>query len=205
MILPDEEAPLVAAAASWTQDDEEEESLEDILNPPPPEPRPDISKLPDALVAGKPAFGLGDKIIIERSITVLKQGGYLDTKTYKVLGIDHSTGNLRLWDESLGQWSMDNYINGPRAGYIYKMANGILPLLSKGRRGRPRKNPIAPKEAPLTDSDGNPIKKKRGRPPGTKNRPSEVVKAEKDAKKAVRAQKRAARGAKARASTSCKE
>lgn len=176
---------------------EDEESLDDILNPLPPEPRPDISKLPDGLVAGKPAFGVGDKIIIERSITVLKKGGYLDTKTYKVASIDHSTGNMRLWDESLGQWAMDNYINGPLAGYVYKMANGILPMMVKGRRGRPRKNISEPKEAPLTDADGNVIKKKRGRPAGSKNRPGDVVRAEKEARKAERAQKRAARAAKA--------
>lgn len=208
MTYPEEEVDSLAAPAWSVSDDDEEESLEDILNPPPPEPRPDISQLPDALVAGKPAFGVGDKIIIERTISVLKKGGYLDTKSYKVASVDHSTGNLRLWDESLGQWAMDNYIEGPKAGYIYKMANGILPMMVKGKRGRPRKNPVAPKEAPLTDSDGNPIKKKRGRPPGTKNRPSEVVKAEKAAKKAERAQKRAFRAAKApagrRASTGCK-
>ena len=178
---------------------------EELLAPKPPEPRPDLSKLPDAIVDGIPMFTVGDKIIIERNIAILKKNGaYLDTKTLKVRSIDMQNGNMFLWDESLSQWVTDNFIEGPKLGHVYKLAHGLMPLSSKGKRGRPRKAGAAPKLAPVTDADGNVVKKRRGRPAGTKNRPSDVVKAEKVARKAAKAEKKLLRGAKLKFSTSCK-
>ena len=169
---------------------------EELLSPVQQEPRPDISQLPDAIVDGVPMFAVGDKIIIERSICILKKNGaYLDTKTLKVRSIDTDTGNIFLYDEALSQWATDNYITGPKLGNVYKLARGLLPLSSKGRRGRPRKNVVAPKLAPITDADGNVVKKQRGRKAGTKNRPKDVVQAEKAALKSARSEKRLRRAA----------
>jgi len=169
---------------------------EELLLPVQQEPRPDISQLPDAIVDGIPMFAVGDKIIIERSICILKKNGaYLDTKTLKVRSIDTVTGNMFLFDEALSQWATDNYIAGPKLGNIYKLAQGLLPLSSKGRRGRPRKAAAAPKLAPITDADGNVVKGRRGRKAGTKNRSKDVVQAEKAALKAARSEKRLRRAA----------
>jgi hypothetical protein len=43
------------------------------------------------------------------------------------------------------------------------------------------------------DENGQPIKKKRGRPAGTKNRPKEVVAAERKAKAQMKSKKKAGR------------
>jgi hypothetical protein len=50
-----------------------------------------------------------------------------------------------------------------------------------------------PVEPVQLDENGQPIKKKRGRPPGTKNRPKEIVVAERKAKAEMKAKKKAKR------------
>ena len=57
--------------------------------------RPDISRLPDAVVNGVARVGVGDRIVIERRASFLKGNPYLDTRTYQVKGIDAATGNRR--------------------------------------------------------------------------------------------------------------
>lgn len=160
------------------------EQLEAMLGAPKPVNKPDISRLPDALVCGKPVFGPGDKIVVERYATVLAGSPYLDTRTYKVLSVDTGTGKVVLWDESLNQYGSTNYVEGVKAGYVFKMAMGNA-VANKKKRGRPRKNPIVPvTEGP---KEGGAPKRGRGRPKGSKNRPKEEVRAEKAAKKAAAA------------------
>jgi hypothetical protein len=154
--------------------------------------KPDISRLPDALDEdGKPLFKPGDKIVIERYAGILIGNPYLDTRTYKVLAIDMERGNIKLYDEFFQQYAGDNWMSGPKHGQVYKFAMGNI--VNKKKRGRPRKNPIeAPKPVEL-GADGKPVKKKRGRPPGSKNRPKEEITAAKAEKSAVRAAKLAAK------------
>lgn len=185
------EARLAAGIPTASGDDADE------ADAPPPRVevnKPDISRLPNAVDGGVALFGPGDRIIIERHATVLKGSPYLDTRTYKVKSLDPDTGNLILWDESLLQWARGNYITGIKEGQVFKLANDLKGSPGRKRRGRPRKNFDAPAPAPVaTDTDGNPIKKKRGRPPGIKNRSKDIIKAEKVARKELKAAKRAAK------------
>lgn len=161
--------------------------------------KPDISRLPNAISAdGAPLFRPGEKIIIERRATVLAGNPYLDTRTYMVVGINTENGNLDLFDESLCQSALSNYKTGLAKGFVFKLARGNE-VAAKKKRGRPRKNPIVDetevKAVPLDDR-GQPVKKKRGRPPGSKNRDRDTIRAEKKAKMAQREEKKAKRKAK---------
>lgn len=169
----------------------EAQELAEVMAPRKPEAKPDISRLPDAIAGGKLLLKPGERIVIERRVPFLDGCPYLDTRTYVIKSIDEATGVLRLWDESFQQWAMDNYAKGPSYGQVYKMALGRS-VTTKKKRGRPRKNPVeAPKPVEL-GPDGKPVKKKRGRPKGSKNRPREEIREEKLAKAAKRTKKRAA-------------
>lgn len=156
--------------------------------------KPDISRLPDAIGPdGKPLFRVGEKIVIERRAGVLNGNPYLDTRTYLVVRINDDNGNLELFDESTASSSLSNYIVGPKRGYVFKLA-GRHAVSTKRKRGRPRKNPVGEEtevKAATLDANGQPIKKKRGRPPGSKNRDREVIKAEKKAKVAAKMARKA--------------
>jgi hypothetical protein len=152
--------------------------------------RPVIDHLADAV--GKDQFGnpvlfakVGDRIIIERYATVLNHKPWLDTKTYVITNVDGVTGDLVLMDTDLGQQAGSNYITGLKHGYRFKLPNSKSMSIGKRKRGRPRKNPTGapePVKPVQLGPDGKPVAKKRGRPAGTKNRPKEVIKAEKRAK-----------------------
>lgn len=146
--------------------------------------KPDVSRLPDAVVAGIPQFKTGDKLVVERYATVLPGRPYLDTKTYKVIEVNPSSGFVRLYDEAIHQFASTNFLDGLRAGYVYKLAMGNA-VTTKRKRGRPRKNPVV--ETPKVASTEP--KRGRGRPKGSKNRDKAVIVAEKAEKRAVRAAK----------------
>jgi hypothetical protein len=182
------------------------ENLEDILLAPPVTDaerearKPDISRLPNAVGPdGVPLFRTGEKIIIERRSTVLAGNPYLDTRTYTVVGINWDNGNLDLFDDSLAQSALSNYKTGLQRGYVFKLARGNE-VATKKKRGRPRKNPIVDKteaKAVPLDEEGRPIKKKRGRPPGSKNRDRDTIRIEKKTKMAQREEKKAKRKSRA--------
>lgn len=146
--------------------------------------KPDISRLPDAIVGGAAQFGPGDKIVIERYSSFLKGKPYLDTKTYRVVRLDEFTGRIHLFDEQLDQNAIVNWKESLKFGTIFKLATAKMNISTKKKRGRPRKNPIETEEVKPAGE-----KKGRGRPKGAKNRPKEEIKAEKEAKKAERARK----------------
>ena len=146
--------------------------------------KPDISRLPDAIVGGAAQFGPGDKIVIERYSSFLKGMPYLDTKTYRVVRLDEFTGRIHLFDEQLDQNAIVNWKESLKFGTVFKLATAKMNISTKKKRGRPRKNPIETEEVKPAGE-----KKGRGRPKGAKNRPKEEIKAEKEAKKAERARK----------------
>ena len=156
--------------------------------------KPDISRLPDAVVGGIAQFREGDKIVIERYSSFLAGRPYLDTKTYKVVRHDEFTGRLHLFDEMLEQNAIMNWKEGLRHGTVFKLAVGKVDISTKKKRGRPRKNP----EAEVKVADPNAPKRGRGRPKGAKNRPKEVIAEEKAVKKAARAAKVAKKAPKKR-------
>jgi hypothetical protein len=151
--------------------------------------KPMIDHLPDAVE--KDELGIpvllakpGDKLVIERYATILKGSPWLDTKTYTIESIDIASGRVDLWDDDLGRNAITNYVEGLKVGYRFKLPAGRVGI-GQRKRGRPRKNPTGvPEETkPVElDANGQPIKKKRGRPPGVKNRPREEIIAEKKAK-----------------------
>lgn len=147
--------------------------------------KPDLSYLEDAVELGDdgvPQFTIapGDKVVIERYATILRGSPWLDTKVYTVEAIDGVSGTLHLWDDEGKCHAATNYITGTAAGFKFKVppAKGNVPT-SQRRRGRPRKlTPAGAPEAPPTPTGE---KRGRGRPPGTKNRPRDVIAAEKRA------------------------
>jgi hypothetical protein len=153
--------------------------------------RPDVSEFPIAIGDdGRRLFRVGERIIVERTCASFLKNSpttYLDTRVYVVEAVDDFTGDMKLWNEELCQWALDNYITGPSKGHVYRLAFKEV-IVTKGRRKKGKKTP-APKKDP------NAPKKQRGRPKGSKNRPKEVVAAEKKAKYEERAAKKAARAA----------
>lgn len=138
----------------------------------------------------------GDKIIIERFASVLSHRPWLDTRTYIIESVDGVTGDLRLFDPDMNQEAMSNYITGTQRGYRFKLPNSKGLNIGQRKRGRPKKNPTGvPEEVkPVQlDANGQPIKKKRGRPPGSKNRDRDTIVAEKKAKIDRRKTKKGAR------------
>lgn len=143
--------------------------------------KPDISHLPDALSGGWPTFKEGDLIVIERYADCLRGRPYLDTRTYRVKSVDLVTGRVELYDDCMKQHAMDNWRQGIRIGQVYKFAKGG-PVTTKKKRGRPRKSPVETDVQPVIKVEEVKAKRGRGRPKGVKNRPKEVIEAERKAK-----------------------
>lgn len=159
--------------------------------------RPDISDLVDAVVYvdGDPVFvpDVGERVLIERSVAGLPGSPWLDTRVYVVKSIDDSTGDLSLWDEENRRWALSNYVVGPSKGAVFKIppprGAPIGPPTKNERRKR-----VATQKKDGTDSRPQ-SGKRMGRPKGVKNRPKEVIAAEKQARAAERTQKKAAKAA----------
>ena len=154
--------------------------------------RPNIDHLPDAVardelgqwqLLARP----GEKVIIERFYVNLAGAPWRDTKTFEVDHIDGATGKVTLHDPELLRQVMYNVGEAIGYGFRFKLPTARMPnLTGKRKRGRPRKNALAPtpSKAAIAPTGEAPAKRGRGRPKGSKNRPKDVVKAEKAAKKA---------------------
>lgn len=155
--------------------------------------KPDISRLPDAIVGGVAQFNEGEKIVIERYSSFLKGKPYLDTKTYRVVRHDEFTGRMHLFDEQLDQNAIMNWKEGIRFGTVFKLATGKVDVSTKKKRGRPKKlvDGLPPEPKPEGEKRG------RGRPKGAKNRDKETIAAEKAERKAARTKKAALKARKA--------
>ena len=140
--------------------------------------RPNIDHLPDAVVKddmgqyillAKP----GEKIIIERFYINLIGNPWRDTKTFEVDHIDGATGKVTLHDPELLRQVMYNVGEAIGYGFRFKLPSARMPnLTGKRKRGRPRKNPLAPLPTKgATAPSGEPKAKRRGRPKGSKNNP----------------------------------
>ncbi|NDC75781.1 hypothetical protein EBZ70_10985 [bacterium] len=152
--------------------------------------RPNIDHLPDAIA--KDEMGVwqllarpGEKVIIERFSSILDGSPWMDTKTFVVDSIDGATGNIYLHDIELCRQSMTNIPTALKYGHRFKLPTARMPdLTSKRKRGRPKKVVTLADPPPAAATSGEPTApKKRGRPKGSKNRPSDVVAAERAAKK----------------------
>lgn len=159
--------------------------------------KPDISHLEMAIEIddeGNVTFlpEVGEKVVIERYATLLGEGApWLDTCLYTIKSIDRETGALRLWHDELGNFAASNYIEGTLMGYSFRLPPKKGPITKrKVRVKRVVRDTV--EEAPVSlyrkGSAGEAMaeRKGKGRPKGVRNRPKEVIAAEKAAKKANR-------------------
>lgn len=158
--------------------------------------KPNIDHLEDALTTLDdgtlvPLFGVGDKIVIERRATILPGSPWLDTATYTVTDIDDVSGDLKLVSDGYGHSAMSNFVKGTAAGYRFKIPSGSsIGKKRRGVKGRGRRKVAAPAPVSSPTPDTTLEKRGRGRPKGSKNRPKDVIDAERRAKATARKAKR---------------
>jgi hypothetical protein len=159
---------------------EQEESQQKIR----PELRPNIDHLVDAVVFlddGTPVFvpEVGEKVIIEKYASLLVGRPWLNTRLYEVHEIDNDSGRLKLWDVENEQWCFSNFIEAPRDhGYRFKL---------------PTRSGKIPKHKARNNSQPEHQMDSVGRPTGTRNRPKEVIEAERLEREKLKAERRAKR------------
>jgi hypothetical protein len=180
MLLIAEKAAVSDVVIERPKDDDD---LIEVL----PSAKPDISHLEDAIWSdGTTTVFIpqpGDRVVIERPSSLSPGNHWLDTKIYVVQDINDETGVLKLWDPELLQFAMSNFLTGPARGLVFKVPVDGSTLGMKRKRGRPRKNHTG--KSGQNQTMGN-APKKRGRPKGSKNRPKEVIRAERLAATAVK-------------------
>jgi len=155
--------------------------------------RPNIDHLADGVAEHEgtflPLFDVGDRIVAEVKTEFLKHVDgtipWIYTLIGKVRSIDDDTGIVSLWDEG-------SDARNPMVRWVTVRTPALICIKLAPTRGNPFdaakarvKAPVAPSTAP----DGTPTKRGRGRPPGTRNRPKEVIAAEKAARKAAKGKK----------------
>lgn len=142
--------------------------------------RPDVSWLRDAIVDNKFIPKKNDYLVVERRLILNDDNAWLDTKTYRLLKDPTIDGNVHMFDCIKKQHAQLNWIEGLKYGFVFKLPppgrNPETLFESDGRRKRKRKfvNAVAkPQPIPTFDEQGNVVKRKRGRPKGSKNKPKE--------------------------------
>lgn len=113
------------------------------------ESKPNIDDLEDAVIEnpdGSYHFvpGVGMQVVIDRTSVMLPGNPWLDTRIYKVLDVNQTTGDLKLYNDDLRQHALSNFIEGKKNGFSFKIPakKGVTGV--KKRRG---KRGIAPKKA----------------------------------------------------------
>jgi len=146
--------------------------------------RPPIDHLKSGIMvdpssgATLPLFDVGDRIVVDCRTGLLKGSPWLETLVGKVRSIDDDSGLVTLFDED----------SDPRCPTI-RYASFKRPLFTfclAPDRGDPFEPPPPPKKEKPQRLPGQ---KGRGRPKGSKNRPKDVIKAEREARKAARKEK----------------
>jgi hypothetical protein len=148
--------------------------------------RPPISHLSAGIVEANgerlPLFDINSRIVVEHRAACLDGNPWLETLVGRVQSIDDDTGVVSFLDEDAdeGKWVL-RYASFKAPTYDIRLAPN---------RGNPftiEKVRVTPLPAP-----GEP-KRGRGRPPGAKNRPKDVVQAEREAYRKLREEKKARR------------
>lgn len=130
--------------------------------------KPDISNLVDAVIDGEPKFDVGDRLMIESYSTGINPKRWLTTQVFIVKSLNTETGDVGLFNPDLRQSAFTNYKKAPLRGDVLKFE-----AVKKPRVVIPQPS----KWSPASRSTNVKI----GRRVGTKNRPKDVVKAERDA------------------------
>lgn len=167
--------------------DEEGTSLSDILgHTTRPGWKPKVDQLKDAIVDGVFLLKEGDAVLVQFPQE------HRDTTLFAITFINHETGKLILWNLDKMQHTSLNFKGCPPLGFEFKIpdasrkwsasASGDSMADAVNRRRRRMSggedDPQEPTEktpAPVPlDAEGNPIKRKRGRPKGSKNKSKET-------------------------------
>ena len=120
-----------------------------------------------------PLFNVGDRIIVERFVS-WQLDEWLDTRVYQVREIDDETGFVKCLDVEANHHAVVGF---KHPGQTFKLC------AQKGDPFQAPKVKNAGAHLPsLTGKPSAPGEKRRGRPPGSKNRPKDVVEAEKAAR-----------------------
>ena len=188
-----------------TPDEVDDGSIQDLgLSPEQAEAKrlarkPDTSHLEPALhqdpVLGPvPLFNVGDRIVVERHTSLLRGRPWLDTRVLTVLSIDDVTGYVRCRDPEAQQACLIGFLSDTTKVFLCAPAGDPFSNTAKKAAKRAQesaaRNAGAGETVATTDADG---KKRRGRPKGSKNRPRDVVLAEKKQRQEERAARRGAR------------
>jgi hypothetical protein len=183
-------AAAVAGRFAGLKDDDDDNDLSAALKPKAPRDMPKIDHLSDAIVVADDGtldvkVLVGSRILIERRSSVLNGGPWLETKMYDVREIDPEIGLLKLWDQELHHHARENYKIGLDVGSKYK-----LPPVKGRWDAAPKLVPVKPQQPVVLNAEGDPVKKGRGRPKGSKNRSKDEIKAERDQLRQMRSAKR---------------
>lgn len=162
--------------------------------------KPDITSWRPAIIDGEFQVRNGDYVVIERRCTALKGRPWLDTRVYQVTQVPDGNGNLELWDPIRKQCARSNWKTGMNNGFDFRLPpkgrNPETCLEGDGRRRTRRKIQGDKVVKPVvTNEQGEPVKRGRGRPKGSKNRDREIILAEKKARQDERRAKKERRKA----------
>jgi hypothetical protein len=167
--------------------------------------RPDTDHLkPGTVSTGEgevlPLFNVGDRIVVERCCSFLSGNPWLDTYIYKVISIDDETGAIHCLDEDTEHHSTVSFKSKFQRVFLCPKTGNPFTETAKKLAAKEEARVVAKKEG-LAGPDGalqvlREGKKGRGRPKGTKNRPKEVIMAEKQKKAEEKRTKKARRGKK---------
>lgn len=145
--------------------------------------RPVIDHLMDAIMTTEDGLVLflpepGERVLIERYASCLKGNPWHDTREFIVVKINDETGDVLLWDPENTQQASTNYMTAPGLGHRFKIPGRLAVQTSNRKRRRSKIERLIEREQ--GGKDKKPVEK-RGRKAGTKNRPREVVAAERAA------------------------
>ena len=127
-----------------------------------------------------PVFDVGQRIVVDISTKLLPGTPWLQTIVGRVRSIDDDTGLVTIYDEdSDARIPTVRYVSLKDGLHIFKLA----PTKGDPFAVRAVKAQLK-KEALAAAQPG--VKRGRGRPKGVKNRPKDVIKAEKEAARAAR-------------------
>lgn len=169
-----------------------------IVDTPVSQSRPSVAGLQPAVYFKDPKwdrlFDVGDSIVIERFSTLLSGNMWLDTQTFQVMAINDETGDVNLYNNQASQWAMTNYATAPLYGHNLLFATGSLEkktpeeqtaVFDKIKETLPEQAQTQNEQVQVISVPSLPptqVKRPRGRPKGSKNRPKEVILQEKLAK-----------------------
>lgn len=120
-----------------------------------------------------PVFDVGDRIVVDCRTTLLRSNPWLETIVGRVRTIDDDTGLVSLFDE-------ESDSRNPTVRWV-SFRDPMFDVRLAPAKGNPfnaeRIKATRPPPAP------GEVRRGRGRPKGSKNRPKDVIKAEKEARR----------------------